>query len=241
MAWRSTYLILFAIALFLSFEVRSAPNVVHSAANESVQASLLTALTQHNVPVLLVVCFCFTSAFYGVFAFLADQVRQASATSASAASAIIFAFGVGFAAGTAASWLVDKIGARRLLPAALFINAAVYGLMAIAGRDYAAALAIVTLWGATTNVSLNMIVLLLSQSSSTAKGRILGLNSATTYLGATFGVTVAGIFYESSGFETVLLCAILLQVCGAMLFLGRHIADGKGAVANCNAIDNVGA
>ncbi|RUW70865.1 MFS transporter, partial [Mesorhizobium sp. M1E.F.Ca.ET.063.01.1.1] len=216
--WRSAYLILFAIALFLSFEIRSASNVAHSAAKKSAQVSFLTALTHHNVPVLLTVCLCFTTAFYGVFAFLADEVRQASATTASAAGAIIFAFGLGFAAGTAATWLVDKIGARRLLPAALFINAAVYGLMAIAGRDYAAALAIVTLWGATTNVSLNMIVLLLSQSSSTAKGRILGLNSATTYLGATFGVTVAGIFYESSSFETVSLCAVLLQVCGAILF-----------------------
>ncbi|TIO53896.1 MAG: MFS transporter [Mesorhizobium sp.] len=69
LAWHSAYLILFAIALFLSFEVRNASNLEYGAAKKSVKPSLLTALTQNNVPVLLIVCFYFTSAFYGVFCF----------------------------------------------------------------------------------------------------------------------------------------------------------------------------
>lgn len=215
--WRFTYLILFGIALLVVFEIRGAPDPRHRAANGSVRAGILDALTNRNVLVLLAVCLCFTTAFYGVFALLSDQVRQALAISASAAGAIILAFGIGFAAGTPATWLVDKIGARRLLPAVLLMNAIVYGLMGIAARDYSATLVIVILWGAITNASLNMIVLLLSQISSTEKGRILGLNTATTYLGATIGVTVAGILCESLGFETVLFWAVVLQICGAML------------------------
>lgn len=215
--WRFTYLILFGIAIFVVFEIRSAPEFRHRPANGSVGAGILNALTYRNVLVLLAVCLCFTTAFYGVFAFLADQVRQGLAISASAAGAIILAFGIGFAAGTAATCLVDKIGARRLLPIALLMNATIYGLMAIAGRDYLATLVIVILWGAITNASLNMIVLLLSQVSCAEKGRILGLNTATTYLGATFGVSVAGILCESLGFETVLFWAALLQICGAIL------------------------
>jgi predicted MFS family arabinose efflux permease len=217
LVWRFAYLILFGFALLVVFEIPRTPEFGHRAANESFKAGILNALTDRNVLVLLAVCLCFTTAFYGVFAFLADQVRQALAISASAAGTIILAFGIGFAAATPATWLVDKVGARILLPVALLMNATVYGLMDIAGRDYLATLVIVILWGAITNASLNMIVLLLAQTSSAQKGRILGLNSATTYLGATFGVTVAGILCESIGFEAVLFWAAVLQICGAML------------------------
>ncbi|MCT7376818.1 MFS transporter [Chelativorans salis] len=217
LAWRLAYLILFAVVLIIAVEIHRVPSLGDRVANDTVRFSTFSALSYRDVLRLLAVCLCFTTAFYGVFAFLADQARQALIISASAAGAIILAFGVGFAAGTPATQLVDKIGASRLLPVVLLMNAAVYGLMGVAGNDYTATLAVVILWGAMTNVSLNMIVLLLSQISSTDKGRILGLNSATTYLGATFGVTVAGSFYESFGFQTVLLWAVLLQICGAML------------------------
>lgn len=215
--WRFAYLILFGIVLVVVLEIQRAHDLGHRIANETDRPGIFTALAYRSVLVLLAVCLCFTTAFYGVFAFLADQVRQALGISASAAGIIVLAFGIGFAAGTPVTRLVDKIGAHRLLPVVLLMNATVYGLMSIAGNDYTALLAIVSLWGALTNVSLNMIVLLLSQISSTEKGRILGLNSAATYLGATLGVTAAGLLCESLGFETVLLWATFLQICGAML------------------------
>lgn len=217
LVWRFVYLILFGLALLLLFEISRAPISVRRASNESFMAGISNALTDRNVLVLLAVCLCFTTAFYGVFAFLADQVRQSLTISASVAGTIILAFGVGFAAATPATWLVDRLGARRLLPVVLIMNATVYGLLGIAGHEYLTTLVIVILWGAITNASLNMIVLLLSQISSAQKGRILGLNSATTYLGATLGVTVAGILCGSIGFEAVLFWAVVLQVCGATL------------------------
>ncbi|MCG5480493.1 MAG: MFS transporter [Ensifer alkalisoli] len=217
LAWRFTYLILLAIALGVVLELRRACDFEHRAANSNSQAGILNVLACRNVVVLLTVCLCFTTAFYGVFAFLADQMRQAEVISASAAGAISLAFGIGFAAATPATGLVDRIGPRRLLPAVMFVNASVYGLMGITSGDYSATLVMVILWGATTNISLNMIVLLLSQISSKEKGRILGLNSATTYLGATLGVTVAGILYESLGFRSLLIWALALQVFGAIL------------------------
>lgn len=217
LGWRFTYLILLAVALGVVLELRRSCDFEHRTANSNTQAGMLNALACRNVVVLLAVCLCFTTAFYGVFAFLADQIRQAEVISASAAGAVSLGFGIGFAAATPAGRLVDRIGARRLLPAMMFANASVYGLMGIAGGDFSATLAMVIVWGATTNISLNMIVLLLSQISSKEKGRILGLNSATTYLGATLGVTVVGILSESLGFRTLLIWAVALQVCGAML------------------------
>jgi predicted MFS family arabinose efflux permease len=217
LAWRCIYLILLAVALGVVLELRRECDFEHLTVHSGSQAGFLNVLAFRNVVALLAVCLCFTTAFYGVFAFLADQIRQAEVISASAAGAISLAFGAGFAAATLATRLVDRIGARRLLPAVMFVNGSVYGLMGVASGNYSVTLAVVILWGATTNISLNMIVLLLSQISSKDKGRILGLNSATTYLGAAFGVTVAGILYESLGFGTLLIWAVALQVCGAML------------------------
>lgn len=217
LVWRVAYLTLLAITIFAVFEMRHAPDVGRVTETGNGQSNIRDALSRPNVGVLLIVCLCFTTAFYGVFAFLADQARQSLAISASAAGAIIFAFGIGFAAGTPATLLVDKVGARRLLPVVLLLNATVYGLMWVVGRDYEATLAVVVVWGAITNLSLNMIVLLLSQVSFAQKGRILGLNSATTYLGATMGVIGAGIFYDLLGFATVLWWSAVLQICGATL------------------------
>ncbi|KAG1440182.1 hypothetical protein G6F55_013558 [Rhizopus delemar] len=81
---------------------------------------LLAPLSYRDVPVLLLACLAFSSAFYGVYAFLADHVRTLLALSAGQVGFIAFAYGAGFLlAGIAGAPLIERLGPRRALPLAL--------------------------------------------------------------------------------------------------------------------------
>ncbi|WP_249226997.1 hypothetical protein, partial [Pseudomonas marginalis] len=49
------------------------------------------------------------------------------------------------------------------------------------------------------------------------RGAILGLNSATTYLGLTVGTIAASLIYPVAGFKTILLVAAIVQIAAALL------------------------
>ncbi|HEY9411363.1 MAG TPA: MFS transporter [Jiangellaceae bacterium] len=215
--WRFSYATLLLTSLVATHRIWRHRRPERSVQEKLTQTSPLTFRTHRYIASLLAVCLCFTSAFYGVFAFFIDHVRRDPDISATEAGVIVLFFGAGFACATFAAHVVDRVGAQRLLPAVLLLNALTYTLMVAAGQHFLAVLAVAVMWGAMTNLSLNMIVLLLSKVRSGHKGRILGLNSAITYLGATSGVAVAGAVYASVGFEAVLLGAAMLQICGAML------------------------
>lgn len=206
--WRATYGTLALCATIALLGLRKLPERRVQNAAPLRLSRLLAPLSYRDVPVLLLACLAFSSAFYGVYAFLADHVRALLALSAGQVGFIAFAYGAGFMlAGFAGAPLIERLGPRRALPLALATIALVYLVLLPAAHALAAVLALAVLWGAASQISLNLLVLLLSRARPEERGAVLGLNTCTTYLGASVGTAVAGTLYTHMGFEALGLCA----------------------------------
>ncbi|WP_332608101.1 MFS transporter [Achromobacter sp. ESBL13] len=206
--WRATYGTLALCATIALLGLCKLPERRAQNAPPLRLSRLLAPLSYRDVPVLLLACLAFSSAFYGVYAFLADHVRALLALSAGQVGFIAFAYGAGFMlAGFAGAPLIERLGPRRALPLALATIAVVYLVLLPAAHALAAVLALAVLWGAASQISLNLLVLLLSRARPDERGAVLGLNTCTTYLGASVGTAVAGTLYTHMGFEALGLCA----------------------------------
>ncbi|OAE50217.1 MFS transporter [Achromobacter insolitus] len=230
--WRATYGTLALCAAIAVLGLRKLPE--RRVANPAPLrlARLLAPLSYRDVPALLLGCLAFSSAFYGVYAFLADHVRSVLALSAGQVGFIAFAYGAGFlVAGVAGAPLIERLGPRRALPLALGIIALVYVGLLPAAHALAAVLAIAALWGAASQLSLTLLVLLLSRARPDERGAVLGLNTCTTYLGASVGTAVAGTIYTHAGFDALGLaaaCALAAAAVGLHWRLnGRRSARGQ--------------
>ena len=206
--WRATYAVLALCAAVALLGLRKLPERRSAHAAPLRLLRLLAPLSYRDVPVLLLGCLAFSSAFYGVYAFLADHVRTLLGLSAGQVGFIAFAYGAGFLlAGLTGAPLIERLGPRRALPLALAAIALVYLGLLPAAHALAAVLAIAVLWGAASQLSLNLLVLLLSRARPDERGAVLGLNTCTTYLGASVGTAVAGTLYTHAGFESLGLAA----------------------------------
>jgi len=206
--WRATYGTLALCAAIALLGLRKLPERRAENPAPLRLSRLLAPLSYRDVPVLLLACLAFSSAFYGVYAFLADHVRTLLALSAGKVGFIAFAYGAGFMlAGFVGAPLIERLGPRRALPLALATIATVYLVLLPATQALAAVLAIAVLWGAASQISLNLLVLLLSRARPDERGAVLGLNTCTTYLGASVGTAVAGTLYTHAGFEALGVCA----------------------------------
>lgn len=230
--WRATYCVLALCAAVALAGLRKLPERRGAHAAPPRLSRLLAPLSCRDVPVLLLGCLAFSSAFYGVYAFLADHVRTLLALSAGQVGFIAFAYGAGFLlAGLAGAPLIERLGPRRALPLALAALSAVYLALLPAAHALAAVLALAVLWGAASQLSLNLLVLLLSRARPEERGAVLGLNTCTTYLGASVGTAVAGTLYTHAGFESlglVAAAALALAALGLHWRLnGRRTREGR--------------
>ncbi|MDZ5614182.1 MFS transporter [Achromobacter xylosoxidans] len=230
--WRATYGVLALCAAVALAGLRKLPERRGAHAAPPRLSRLLAPLSYRDVPVLLLGCLAFSSAFYGVYAFLADHVRTLLALSAGQVGFIAFAYGAGFLlAGLAGAPLIERLGPRRALPLALAALSAVYLALLPAAHALATVLALAVLWGAASQLSLNLLVLLLSRARPEERGAVLGLNTCTTYLGASVGTAVAGTLYTHAGFESlglVAAAALALAALGLHWRLnGRRTREGR--------------
>ena len=218
--WRATYGVLALCAAVALLGLRRLPErrAAHPA---PVRLSrLLAPLSYRDVPALLLGCLAFSSAFYGVYAFLADHVRRLLALSAGQVGFIAFAYGAGFMlSGLLGARLIERLGPRRALPLALGAAALVYLALLPAARALPAVLLIAAVWGAASQLCLNLLVLLLSRARPEERGAVLGLNTCVTYLGASLGTAVAGTLYTHAGFGALALSA---SSAVAVAALGLH-------------------
>ncbi|MGY6272279.1 MFS transporter [Achromobacter denitrificans] len=232
--WRATYATLALCAAIAVLGLRRLPERRAAAPAPLRLSRLLAPLSYRDVPALLLGCLAFSSAFYGVYAFLADHVRALLSLSAGQVGFIAFAYGAGFLlAGVGGAPLIERAGPRRALPLALGVIALVYVALLPAAHSLAAVLAIAILWGAASQLALNLLVLLLSRARPDERGAVLGLNTCTTYLGASIGTAVAGTIYTHAGFEALGLAAAgALAAAAAGLHWrlnGRRAAGGRAA------------
>lgn len=232
--WRATYGVLALCAAVALAGLRTLPERRNTHAAPPRLSRLLAPLSYRDVPVLLLGCLAFSSAFYGVYAFLADHVRTLLGLTAGQVGFIAFAYGAGFLlAGLAGAPLIERLGPRRALPLALATITAVYLALLPAAHALAAVLAIAVLWGAASQLSLNLLVLLLSRARPDERGAVLGLNTCTTYLGARLGTAVAGTLYTHAGFEVLGLAAAAAVALAALTLHwrlnGRRAGERRAA------------
>ncbi|MFJ4131444.1 MFS transporter [Pseudomonas cyclaminis] len=215
--WRVAYLCLAVLATVIFSCLPPAPRYPKRNNENAGWPTPLRALRETGVRPLLAIGLAFTSSFYGTYAFVVQETHEVLRTSTAQAGVVVLAFGLGFAGASLANRWVGHIGPQKVLPWLLMINAAIYLSMTLTMASFVALLAAAFCWGFANHLTLNSIVLLLSQSSDAQRGAILGLNSATTYIGLTIGTIVASFIYPVAGFKTILVVAAAVQIAAALL------------------------
>lgn len=219
--WRVAYLCLAVSAMIIFSCLPRSPLYPRKNTEDASWPTPFRALKETGVRPLLTIGLAFTSAFYGTYAFVVQETHEVLQTSTAQAGIVVLVFGLGFASASIANRWVDQVGPQKVLPWLLMINATIFVSMSLTMASLAAFLAVAFCWGFANHLTLNSIVLLLSQSSDGQRGAILGLNSATTYAGLTIGTIVASLIYPVAGFERILLVAATVQIAAALLAFYR--------------------
>lgn len=177
--------------------------------------SPLAAFATPGIAPLLVACFAFMTAFYGVYAYLGDHLHHHLGRPVSANGLAALAYGIGFGAAALLDGVVDRLGARRVMPVAYLAVAVVYVAMALVSGGFVGLIVIVALWGLANHFGLNVLVTRLSALDPARRGTIMGLNSAVTYFAVFFGTTAFGPLYSGCGFAASALVAAGLMLVAA--------------------------
>ena len=175
----------------------------------------LEALSTPGIVPLLVACAAFMTAFYGVYGYLGDHLHVGLGEPVSANGLAALAYGVGFGTAALLDGAIDRLGARRVMPFAYLLVAAVYVAIAATSNSFGLTLAMVAIWGLTNHFGLNVLVTCLSALDPSRRGTIMGLNSAVTYLAVFIGTTGFGPLYSTFGFAICAMVAALLMLVAA--------------------------
>ncbi|WP_027058336.1 MFS transporter [Mesorhizobium loti] len=175
----------------------------------------LEALGIPGILPLLVACAAFMTAFYGVYGYLGDHLHVGLGEPVSANGLAALAYGIGFGMAAFLDGAIDRLGARRVMPFAYLLVAAVYVAIAATSNSFGLTLAMVAIWGLTNHFGLNVLVTCLSALDPLRRGTIMGLNSAVTYLAVFIGTTGFGPIYSTFGFAICAMVAALLMLVAA--------------------------
>jgi predicted MFS family arabinose efflux permease len=155
------------------------------------------------------------TAFYGVYGYLGDHLHEALGEPVSANGLAAVAYGMGFGAAALLDGVIDRLGARRVMPFAYLLVAAVYVAIALASGGFGPLIATIAVWGLANHFGLNVLVMRLTALDPSRRGTIMGLNSAVTYLAVTVGTAGFGPLYTSLGFANCALIAAGLMLVAA--------------------------
>ncbi|ESZ29972.1 MFS transporter [Mesorhizobium sp. L2C084A000] len=175
----------------------------------------LEALGIPGILPLLVACAAFMTSFYGVYGYLGDHLHVGLGQPVSANGLAALAYGIGFGTAALLDGVIDRLGARRVMPFAYLLVAVVYVAMATTSGSFGLTLTMVAIWGLANHFGLNVLVMRLSALDPSRRGTIMGLNSAVTYLAVFVGTTSFGPLYSSFGFATCAMVAALLMLVAA--------------------------
>ncbi|MER9639083.1 MFS transporter [Mesorhizobium sp. M0239] len=175
----------------------------------------LEALGIPGILPLLVACAAFMTSFYGVYGYLGDHLHVGLGQPVSANGLAALAYGIGFGTAALLDGVIDRLGARRVMPFAYLLVAVVYVAMATTSGSFGLTLTMVAIWGLANHFGLNVLVMRLSALDPSRRGTIMGLNSAVTYLAVFVGTTSFGPLYSSFGFATCAMVAALLMLIAA--------------------------
>jgi DHA1 family inner membrane transport protein len=166
---------------------------------------------------LLAACAAFMASFYGVYAYVGDHLHSALGLPLSANGLIAASYGLGFGGAAFLDRLIDRFGAKRLLPLIFLIVCGVYLAMAAGSGSYVGMLVVVFFWGLANHFGLNVLIMRLTALDPSRRGAIMGLNSGVTYLALFAGTVSFGQTYALAGFAILPLLAAALMLL-AVLF-----------------------
>ncbi|TRC79648.1 MFS transporter [Mesorhizobium sp. WSM4307] len=175
----------------------------------------LAALGIPGIVPLLIACAAFMTAFYGVYGYLGDHLHSGLGKPVSANGWAALAYGIGFGTAALLDGAIDRLGARRVMPFAYLLVAAVYVAIAATSNSFGLTLAMVAIWGLANHFGLNVLVMRLAALDPSQRGTIMGLNSAVTYLAVFIGTTGFGPIYSGFGFAVCAMVAALLMLVAA--------------------------
>jgi DHA1 family inner membrane transport protein len=212
--WRAVFAVVAVLAGFAIAAMSTMP--LEDKPAGGVAPPPLGALATPGIVPLLLACGAFMTAFYGVYGYLGDHLHQALGRPVSANGLAAVSYGIGFGAAALLDGVVDRLGARRVMPIAYLGVAAIYVLISAIAGNFAALIAAMALWGLANHFGLNVLVMRLSALDPARRGTIMGLNSAVTYLAVFVGTTAFGPLYASYGFAaSAVVAAVLMLVAAA--------------------------
>lgn len=172
----------------------------------------LSALALPGVKPLLVACGMFMAGFYGVYGYLGDHLTNGLGQAVSANGLAALLYGIGFGGSVVLDPLIERVGARRLMPMAFVAVAAVFLGFAVLGDSFAAIVGLMLFWGLANHLGLNLVVMRLTAIDPDRRGTVMGLNSAVTYLAVFGGTAGFGPLYSAYGFSACALVAMGLTL-----------------------------
>ncbi|AFK52978.1 MFS transporter [Tistrella mobilis] len=184
----------------------------HDAA--SFLARLRHAVTRPGVAALLATNLANMVSFYGIYAYIGTALRNLEGSGAAAAGAIVLWYGVGLAGSTLNARLVDRVGKDRALTVALaFLAVDMVAMSQSLGRPVAFEATLI-LWGLAQGTVVTALNTLATERAGTARGLVMALMSAVTYLGISTGTAVLGLVMAAHGFVAVGLTAATISLAG---------------------------
>lgn len=212
--WRAVYVAVALVAALATLGLSLMPPGGKQASGPS--PSPLSALGLPGVKLLLVACGAFMAAFYGVYGYLGDHLHRGLGEPISVNGLAALVYGVGFGGSMLLDGIVDRIGARRLMPLAFLAVAAIYLVLALFADNLVAVLMAIFLWGLANHFGLNILIMRLTAIDPAQRGTIMGLNSAVTYLAVFLGTSGFGPVYAGHGFAACALVAMGLTLVAAL-------------------------
>ncbi|TPJ24277.1 MFS transporter [Mesorhizobium sp. B2-7-2] len=208
--WRAVFA---AVAMLAGAAVAGlAMSSLHDIRKGGPAPSPLGALAVPGILPLLIACGAFMTAFYGVYGYLGDHLHEALGEPVSANGLAAVAYGLGFGAAALLDGVIDRLGARLVMPFAYLLVAAVYVAIALASGGFGLLIATIAAWGLANHFGLNVLVMRLTALDPARRGTIMGLNSTVTYLAVTVGTAGFGPLYTGLGFANCALIAAALML-----------------------------
>lgn len=218
--WRAVFAAIAVLAL-VAIAMLSTSKYHEVLATESAPLPL-EALKIRGIKPLLIACGAFMAAFYGIYGYLGDYLHHGLGQPVSANGLAALVYGMGFGAATLLDNVVDRLGAKRVMPVAFLATGSVYVSMALFGGSFTALLVAVFLWGLANHFGLNVLIMRLSAIDPARRGTIMGLNSAVTYLAGFVGTAAFAPLHTEFGFAASVIVAAALMLIAVLASAWRQ-------------------
>ncbi|MBB5516418.1 putative MFS family arabinose efflux permease [Rubricella aquisinus] len=200
--WRMVYLVLAALCLGVLLGLSRMPKADHAPVTDG---PLLPfhAVRIAQVPRLLMINAMFMLAFYSVYGLMGAHLVDVLGQPLRATGWIALSYGAGFGLAAFGDPLIDRFGARRIMPLAMGLIALILTAISLLAGALIPLLSVTFLWGLANHFGLNVVVARLTNVAGRHRGAVLGLYSGVTYLSASAAALIGAALYAADGFALV--------------------------------------